>query len=142
MNVTTGSIWPDRGVAHKWVRRPNGRWSTVCRTETDRWSKPYERPDAEPCSNCDVERRIVPETEKALRSFLGYRWPRSYTLSEIRAASPELVGRARTLAALGNLVDAGLVFVYESDGRTARKRWVAGRRLVESVGRTYGMIGR
>lgn len=140
--MRTGSVWPDTGVSHQWEKDAEGHWSTVCEMVVGRWSGPYEREDAEPCQLCETEARLRPETEAAVRSFLGHRWPRAFTLSDIRKATPEGAGASRTMAAIRKLIDERLIFAYYGDGRRRLiTHYAAGRKLVEAVGRVYGVTG-
>ncbi len=127
------------GASHAWEELPNGRWGTVCDAFPERWSCPYQERIRQPrCSNCETFTAASLDNDVGL--VLGSRWPRAMTHTEIRRAMKGGLGYRTTIISLRRLNKAGLIHVTESNGKSARLRYSAGRKLVEQVGRTYGMI--
>lgn len=126
------------GASHAWEELPNGRWSTVCDAFPERWSCPYQERVRQPrCSNC--ERFTAASLDGDVGRVLGSRWPRAMTYSEIRRAVKGDLGYRTAIVSLGRLEKAGLIYA-DQYGKRGHARYSAGRRLVESVGRNYGMM--
>ncbi len=126
-----------RGVPHAWEELPDGRWSTVCGAVPERWSTPYHPDLGDRCRNCVLF--VHASLDDRIARVIGSRWPRALTTTEIRRAVKGDLGWGTALVSLARLETERLIYVHEY-GKRGHARYSAGRKLVEQVGRTYGMI--